>query len=160
MTEKHLKAAEARGAKKIDRTAEKIRAAIELIVSEMNANAGIYPHNGGVVTQAELYRRAEVSETTIYKSQHSDLKKFIANWIVGLKSKEVIGRMRVRRTYAERADDWKARYLALQDHHIITELELQNNQLELEKIRSENEALRKLLEHQNGTVIASIKLKK
>lgn len=146
MSERQLKAAELRGAKKIDHTADKIRAAMDLIFEEMKRNSGIYPLNGGAVTQAELYRRAEVSETTIYKPQHSELKKKITEWLAGLKKKEIVGRARVRRTYVERAEDWKSRYLSLQDYHILVELELQNNQSELEKSIAENVELKIMLE--------------
>ena len=109
----------------------------------MQANGGIYPHNGGAVSLAELARRAGISESSFYKKEPENiaLKKRAMLWLDTLKKKETVGRMRVRKTLAERTEAWKDKYHALENRHIVTELELQSLQAEMEKLSAENAAM-------------------
>jgi len=143
VSEQHLRAAEKRGAARTADLERRVLEAIQTIQAEMNANGGIYPHNGGAVSMAELVRRADIDESSLYKRSPANkaLKEIATQWLETLKKKETFGRTRVRKTFAQRAEDWKAKYDALQQRHIRTELELQSMEAELEKLRKENAGL-------------------
>ena len=148
MINRHQKAALARGEARSTDVAHKVKDAMIVITAEMKANGGIYPANGGAVSKNEVARRAGISLTTLFSSKQKELGKQVNLWLDTLKKRETIGRQRVRRTFAERAEDWKARYLALQDSHVKTELDLQHAEAEreiavaeAEHFRTENAAL-------------------
>ena len=150
MSDKYKDAAVLRGATRTAEIDRKVRAAMATIAGEMKANGGIYPENGGAVSKNEVARRAGISLTTLFSPKQKALGKDVSRWIETLQKKEVVGRIRVRRSFIERADDWRKKYLDLQDSHIATELELQAVNAELEeakadvaKLRAENAALLK-----------------
>ena len=147
------KAALVRGAARSAEVERKVKEAMDTIMAEMKANGGIYPATGGAVSKNEVARRAGISLATLFSPKQNELGQQVSLWLDVLKKKETIGRQRVRRTFAERAEDWKSRYLALQDSHVKTELDLQQAQAERDeaqadakKLRDENAALLKLVE--------------
>lgn len=89
----------------------------------------------------ELARRAGISESTLYKKDNVAIKERATLWLDALKKKETVGRMRVRKTFAERAESWEKKHKALEQRHIRTELELQSLQAEAQKLRDDNAAL-------------------
>ncbi|MBB5501645.1 hypothetical protein [Paraburkholderia sp. MM5384-R2] len=122
------------------------------IDEEMARNGGVYPHNGGAVSAAEVARRAGIHETTFYTAKQRDLGKEVKAWISGLKATNVVGRVRLRRTVAERLQEWMENYKGLAQSHRDTELELQQVEadrdaalVELERLRNENATLRENL---------------
>lgn len=129
----HKEAARLRGAARTAEVEAKVREAMATIQKEMAANNGIYPGNGGAVSMNEVARRAKISETTLFSPKQKELGKAVKAWIESLKKKEVVGRMRVRRTFYERSEDWRKKYLALQDAHIATELDLQDAKVQLQE---------------------------
>lgn len=141
MSERHKAAALKRGANRTAKTLRQVEDAILVIGNEMAANGGIYPLNGGTVSMAELARRAGINESTFYKKDNMELKERAALWLVTLKNKDVVGRKRVRETFQQRAKNWKEKYEALQNRHIVTELQMQQLQAEHEKLRRNYEAL-------------------
>lgn len=141
MSEQHKSAALKRGAARTAKVEHQVDAAIHTIVAEMQANGGIYPNNGGAVSIAEVARRAEINESTFYKKDNIALKERVALWLDTLKKKEMVGRMRVRKTFQQRAESWKEKYDALANRHIRTELELQQMQAEHEKLRRDYDTL-------------------
>ncbi|VVC85752.1 hypothetical protein [Sideroxydans sp. CL21] len=141
MSEQHKAAAMKRGTERTAQMEQDVADAMRAIVEEMQANNGIYPHNGGAVSMAELARRAGINESTLYKKDNASLKERAKLWLDTLKKKETVGRMRVRKTHAERADSWEKKYKALELRHICTELELQSLQAEAQKLRDDNAAL-------------------
>jgi len=141
MSDRHKAAALKRGAEKTAKTMQRIEAAIRAIADEMQANGGIYPKNGGAVSMAEVARRAETNEATFYKKDNVALKERVSLWLDTLKKKETVGRMRVRKTFQQRAESWKEKHDALQNRHIVTELQMQQLQAEYEKLRRDYEAM-------------------
>jgi hypothetical protein len=115
---------------------------MDAIMAEMKANGGIYPHNGGAVSKNEVARRAGISETTLFTDKQKELGQQVTLWLDALKKKETIGRQRVRRTFVERAEDWKKRHDDLQDSHIKTELDLLLAQAERDEAVAEAQRLR------------------
>jgi hypothetical protein len=141
MSEQHKIAAAKRGAARTEKTLQRVEDAIRAIAGEMAGNGGIYPHNGGAVSMAEVARRAGINEATFYKKDNVALKERASLWLDTLKKKETVGRMRVRKTFQQRAENWKEKYDALQNRHIITELQMQQLQAEYEKLQRDHNAL-------------------
>lgn len=141
MSEQHKLAAAKRGAARTAKTLRQVENAIRSIVDDMANNDGIYPQNGGAVSMAEIARRAGINEATLYKKDNAALKERAALWLDTLKKKEKVGRMRVRKTYQQRAESWKDKFDALKNRHIITELQLQQLQSEHEKLKRDYDAL-------------------
>lgn len=143
MSERHKLAAIKRGVERTAEVEKKVVDGMAFIEAEMKANAGIYPHNGGSVGMAELARRAGIDESTFYRKAEANiaLKERAALWLEQLKKHETVGRMRVHKTFQQRAESWQKKYKALEDQFIEVELLLQQRDAELEKLRKDFDAL-------------------
>jgi hypothetical protein len=143
MSEQHKIAAAKRGADKTAKLNQKVDEAMRTISAEMQANGGIYPHNHEFVGLAEVARRAEINEATFHKKNEANiaLKERVTLWLDTLKKKETVGRMRVRKTFQQRAENWKERHDALETRHAISELQLQQAQAQLEALQLKYDAL-------------------
>ncbi len=80
----------------------------------------------------EVARRAKISETTLFSPKQKDLGKNVKAWVESLKRTDVVGRKNVKRMVFERSEDWRHKYLALQDAHVATELDLQDAKVQLQ----------------------------
>lgn len=129
----HKEAAQRRGEARTAEVEAKVREAMTSIQKEMADNQGIYPANGGAVSMNEVARRAGISLTTLFSPKQKELGKLVKAWVESLKKTEVVGRKRVQRTLAERSEDWRNLFLALQDTHIATELNLQDAKVQLQE---------------------------
>lgn len=161
MTEKHKLAAALRGAARTEKMEMAVKEAMRAIQADMQANGGIYPENGGAVSMAELSRRAGISESSFYKKEPENLAlKEMANlWLDTLKKKETVGRMRVKKSLAQKAEDWKLKYHALEQRHIRTELELQSLEAKMQELRKQNFTLIGQLSNHGPTNVSPIKAK-
>ncbi len=139
MSEQHKLAAARSGAARTAKMEQQVTEAMQAVLADMQSNGGIYPHNGGAVSMAELARRAGINESSFYKKEPENLalKKKAALWLDTLKKKETVGRMRVKKTLSQRTEDWQQKHDALQQRHICTELELQASKAEWEVERKE-----------------------
>lgn len=150
MSAVHKEAARLRGAARTAGVETKVREAMSTIQQEMAANGGLYPANGGAVSMNEVARRASISLTTLFSPKQKELGRIVKSWIESLKKTELVGRKRVQRTLAERSNDWRDLFLALQDTHIATELDLQDAKVELEdanmKLQKAQQSLAELTE--------------
>jgi len=141
MSEQHKLAAAKRGAAKTAKIHQQVKDAIRTISNEMQDNGGIYPQNGGAVSMAEIARRAEINESTFYKKNNAALKERVSLWLNTLKKKETVGRMRVRKTFQQRAESWHVKYKALETKHVITELQYQELQSQHEDLQRKYDSL-------------------
>ncbi|HSN76899.1 MAG TPA: hypothetical protein VL334_17645 [Anaerolineae bacterium] len=159
MSEQHKLAAARRGAARTAQMEQQVTEAMRAIHADLQANDGIYPHNGGAVSMAELARRAGISESSFYKKEPENvaLKERAALWLDTLKKKETVGRMRVKKTLSQRAEDWHQKHAALEQRHICTELELQASKAEWEKEHKELTEKIATLERENATLIELLK---
>ncbi len=132
MSEAHKEAARLRGGARTAGVEAKVRETMVTIQTEMAANNGIYPNNGGAVSMNEVARRAKISETTLFSPKQKELGRDVKAWVESLKRTEIVGRKNVQRTVSERSEDWRNKYLALQDVHIATELDLQDAKVQLQ----------------------------
>lgn len=171
MSEQHKIAAARRGATRTAQMERQTTNAMQAIHGDMQSNGGIYPHNGGAVSMAELARRAGVSESSFYKKKPENLalKEKALLWLDTLKKKETVGRMRVKKTLSQRAEDWKQKHDALQQRHICAELELQASKAEWEverkeltekiaTLKGENAALTRLLKSSGDGKVTPLRL--
>jgi hypothetical protein len=134
----------------------KVEDAMAIINNEMMTNNGIYPHNSGSISAAEVARRAGIHVTTLFSPNQKELGQRVKNWVHALKDREISTQARFRRTLSERIADWKTIYEGLAQSHRDTELELQAKEFELEQVRNElqklkleNTNLKHLLESSN-----------
>lgn len=167
MSSKDKEAALKRGLARSSEIERKVLAAMATIEAEMRANSGIYPANGGAVSKNEVARRAEISPSTLFSPKQRALGDRVLQWVEDLEQKAGTGRMRVQRTYAQRAEDWKTEYLAVVDNYRRAELLLQSAQAErdealalVEKLKAENAALLEQLKIAGTSKIAAIPKRK
>ena len=135
--------AKQRGAARSDAFRDQVRATMRLIEQEMGANEGIYPHNKGALSLAELARRADVHQTTLFSAKQREFGVEVKEWLDRVKTEQVVGRGPVRREMSSRVADWKRLYDGLAQAHRDTELALQQAQAELESSQGQCETLRK-----------------
>lgn len=147
MSEAHKEAARLRGEARTAGVETRVRETMVTIQTEMAANNGIYPNNGGAVSMNEVARRAKISETTLFSPKQKELGRHVKAWVESLKRTEIVGRKNVQRTVSERSEDWRNKYLALQDVHIATELDLQDANVQLQDAQT---ALTELEEKYNA----------
>lgn len=167
MSDTYKEAAKARGRARSAGVTERVREAMKSIMDEMKANAGVYPANGGAVSMNEVARRASIHATTFHTDAQKELRAEVRAWVESLKKKDTVGRMRVRRAYAERAEDWKRKYVDLQNSHQKTELDLQQAESErdevmrvVERLRQENATLLELVKANSDNKVAVLHPKK
>ncbi|MBD0679931.1 hypothetical protein [Pseudomonas sp. PSB11] len=163
MTNKYKDAALARGKERTAEIEHKVLAAMDNIMVEIKANDGIYPYNGGALSKNEVARRAGIGKSTFFSPKQVELSFRVDLWLDAIKKKEAVGRIRVRRTYAERIEVWKAKYQALENSHIKTELDLQSAQAELEEeltlvanLKAQNAVLLEQLRKAGASKVTSI----
>ncbi|WP_156516564.1 hypothetical protein [Paraburkholderia caribensis] len=124
-------------------THERVRALMKTIQEEMAANKGIYPHNKGAVSLAEVARRAEIHPFTFHKPRYLELGLEVKQWLEALKQGAVVGRMQVRKELGTRVQEWKKLYADLLEAHRITETDLAHANAQLEDALRENDKLRR-----------------
>lgn len=159
MSENHKLAAALRGAARTEKMQLAVKEAMRAIQADMQANGGIYPENGGAVSMAELARRASISESSFYKKALENLAlKDMANlWLDTLTKKETVGRMRVKKSLTQRAEDWQQKYHALEKRHIRIEVEVQSLEAQMQKLQKDNAALIDQLAKHGKTNISALK---
>lgn len=135
-------AALARGNKAAEQTFLRVRAIMTEVQQEMAGNEGIYPHNKGALSLAEIARRAGIHPFTFHKPRYQDLSEEVKLWLQALKQKTVVGRVRVRKEMGVRVQEWKELYDDLLETHRITETDLAYAQSRLDEVTKENEQLR------------------
>ena len=152
-----------RGEHRSEDVRERVRGAMRAIEQEMDANNGIYPHNKGAVSSAEVARRADVHPTTFFSPKQRDLGVEVKHWLEALKSRKVVGRGPVRRDLIARVADWKREFDGLAQSHRETELDLQQAQAdlaqaraEMEKLQQENRRLQQMLSATSGQKVVPL----
>lgn len=168
MSDAHKKAAQLRGEARTAEVEKRVREAITTIKREMVENEGIYPNNGGTISMNEVARRAKISETTLFSPKQKELGKSVKEWIDSLKKTAIVGRIKVQRSHFERSEEWRKKYLSLQDTHIATELELQDSKVQLQEaqqsladLKKEYNSLREILhKHTDPKITPLTKIKR
>lgn len=126
-------------------THDRVREMLKLIQQEMAANGGIYPHNKGAVSLAEVARRSQIHPFTFHKPRYRELAAEVRAWLEALKSGNVVGRTQVRKELGTRVQEWKQLYEDLLESHRLSETDLAHANMQLEEARREIELLRERL---------------
>ena len=123
-------------------THERVRAMMGKIKEEMAVNNGIYPHNKGALSLAEVARRVEIHPLTFHKPRYVELGKEVKEWLTTLKQREIVSRTGVRKELGTRLQEWKQMYEDLLETHRLTETDLAVAQAKLDDALREIETLR------------------
>jgi hypothetical protein len=142
----------------------KLRSAMKIVEGEIDEHEGIYPLNNGRLNQAEICRRAGISNVTLSTAAHRDTtKKMVDDWVRRIKNATVTGSKSVRKAVTNRADDWKRAHAAIAQSYRIAELELLDMKssmkklaTEVQRLSDENTALRQLLETSGASKVVPL----
>lgn len=81
-----------------------VRKAIAEMTREIELNGGVYPENSGVVSSAEVLRRAGLSAAALQKPARRPLRTEVMEWVESVRARIARGSAVVRRAVTERAD--------------------------------------------------------
>ncbi len=120
----------------------KLKAAMATIELEIDQNEGLYPFNGGRLTQAEVCRRAGVSNIALQGPTHkATTKKVVDDWLLRVRAASVTGKKSVRREVSSRAEAWKAQHAAIAHNYHKAELEMIDLRKRIKALEAQNGAL-------------------
>lgn len=133
----------------------KIQKAMSAIEKEIEENDGLYPYNGGRLSQAELCRRASVTNAALQAPSHKDTtRKWVEKWIAGVHRSLTTGKKAVRKAVTDRAESWKQQHSTIATSYAIVILELSEKEKKIKELEVENAELRaKLLKLQSLKVV-------
>jgi AraC-like DNA-binding protein len=156
-----------RGKERSAEVEQRVRNMMATIEGEMAGNEGIYPHNRGALSAAELARRVGIHATTFFTENQRELGSDVKSWVEKIKTANVVGRVPIRRNLSERLEDWKTLYNGLTQSHRDTELELQQKEAELaeaareiERLKGESDELRAFLARSGREKVVPIRRKR
>lgn len=144
----------------------KLDNAMKSIELEIEKNDGIYPLNGGRLSQAELCRRAGIGKAVLQGESHKKTTLVKVNkWLDGIRKRQISGSKVVRKTVTDRADDWKQRYELAANHSNLYHLQMVTLQNRLERANAritelEAENLKLYSDLSHGKVVRMPKPKK
>ena len=93
----------------LETVAGKIRRAQRTIELEIQGNHGVYPFNGGQLTEAEVCRRADVMPATLDEAAHATTTRLqLGEWLRQIAASAAIGSQRPDGDGAVSAAEWKA----------------------------------------------------
>jgi len=126
-----------------------------VIATEIKANQGIYPQNGGKLSLIEICRRANKSHKTLYGYKYKDgFKVDLENWIVAISQSAAVTRTQAKKAVAERVAEWRELYSALEATHIqVSDLLIEERRLRLELERRASEMEKQLAQLVRKTVV-------
>lgn len=90
---------------------DKAHKAMRSIEKEIEKNDGLYPYNGGRLSQAEFCRRAGINQVTLLRRSHKKTTKVHVDvWLRETNDKLLTGKKVVRKAVTKRVDEWRSRY--------------------------------------------------
>lgn len=118
----------------IQKAHDRVHESMLLIQQELAGNRGVYPHNKGVISQAEVARRASMHPVTLHKPHYRELVLEVQRWVEQVKAGAVVGHKRVRRDLKSRVQEHEELRIALQEVHRISETDLEHSNLQLQEL--------------------------
>lgn len=137
MTAKSREALRKHSSGRTDQLLARLEKARKVIEQEIEQAEGLYPFNGGRLSEAEVLRRANIARTTLLHPRHKSTRQALKTWLATVRSGVEQGADSVRRTVTQRADDWKARYQALATAMHILKLDAISRDQKLAAARDE-----------------------
>lgn len=126
------------------KTKEKIERGKAEALRLIKENDGIYPANGGRLTQAEVCRLGGVDPTILGGKPHRETTRVELNsWLDQVSSGLAKGKRRVRKKINGQVAIWKALYEEVLDSFSIVELELAQTKQELAACQAELNDIRR-----------------
>ena len=136
---------------------KKLRTAMAAVELEIEKNDGLYPFHGGRLSQAEICRRAGVTQVALQGASHKTTTKIMVDeWLNRVTTQMKTGQKIVRRAITDRADAWKAQHSAIANAYHKVELELIDMNNRIHELESENNALREQLSKSNSSKVISL----
>lgn len=133
---KNLKGLNEHGKKRTEGVKSRLNAAYQAIEVELAKNEGLYPFNGGRLSEAEVCRRADVSPVTLLNKRHAKTRKVLKDWLAAIHGTSVVGSAAVRRQVTKRVEDWKAAFhLVANQFHLYKIEEIRKNEELAEKMK-------------------------
>lgn len=125
--------------KRSEEVVKKIATAISAMDLEINENDGIYPQNGGKISQREICRRANIAYITLHSPIHKNTTRItVEDWLSTKKNKT---KAQVHKAVINRVEHWKVEHQKVASQICVYELELKELKLRIEQLEIENETL-------------------
>lgn len=122
----------------------KLKRACAEIEVELQNGGGIYPHNRGRLTQAEVCRRADIKPMTLYGEKHKGKTKVaLDEWLRKVLGLSVKGKKAIRSAVTGRVEQWKANLDAIAHAYHVVELEMVELRNTLRLLQDERDVLEK-----------------
>lgn len=136
-----------------------IRSAMDQVSQEVKDNDGVYPHNAGRINAAELFRRAGVSQTSLYGPKHKASTRLeVEQWLHSLRAHIPVTAKEARKRSQSQALSWKEKYdlMAAQFKNMYA-VEIVQRDAQIESLRQEMLDLKQQVQAaQNGGKVVSI----
>jgi len=111
MTERHGAGLILHAKERTEQVRDKVHKAMRSIEKEIEKNDGLYPYNGGRLSQAEFCRRAGINQVTLLRRSHKKTTKVhVDAWLRDTNNKLLTGKKVVRKAVTKRVDEWRSRY--------------------------------------------------
>lgn len=129
-----------------------IRHAMTQVDREIKENEGIYPHNSGRINAAELFRRAGVSQTSLYAAKHkAGIRTEVEHWLQALRSHIPVSAKGARKKARSQLLNWKEKYdLVAAQFKSMYSVEVVQRDAEIKLLRQEVLDLRRQIEALQG----------
>jgi len=140
---------------------KQLKKAMQAIELDIEKNDGLYPYNGGRLTQAEVCRRAGIRNASLQGPRHKATTKLDVDAFVSrVKKGQVIGNKAVRQTVTGRADAWKEAHQRIGDAYHLTILRSEKLEHRIRELEAENQSLREQLARSADEKVVSINRRK
>lgn len=125
-------------AEKRENLIERLHQAMRMIEKEVEENEGIYPLNKGRITQAELCRRAHITQPALQSPTHkATTLKEINEWLTQVKTSALQGKKTIRKHVLQRVDASKEIIRELRQRYCEAEAEIENLQRRVQALEAQ-----------------------
>lgn len=139
----------------------RLKKAMKEIEDDISSNDGLYPFNGGRLTQNEVCRRALVSNAILQSKGHKlTTKVVVSEWLKTVLDRVARGKRNVRRSVADRVDAWKDAHAKIAQELHLKNLIFEEANLRLSKLEEENAKLKAKLKDLGERHVLSFPSKK
>lgn len=135
MTNSHSDIQDLQRNRKVE-TEAKIIETLRIIEGEVNAH-GVYPHNHGKLTLAEIARRAGIGESTLRNRHHLETKRHVKSWIRKIGSEAPIAKGCAKTATAKKVAFYEDALRKTNTEALLWREELQALKLENKQLREQ-----------------------